>query len=96
MVTLDMFGVLGKCAAFPKPLMRGEVRKCDYTYPGSRIFAREIIRYADKIGRRDVAFDFRYAVMRSIVGRGLRRVYWRIRKSLLSIKGWNSRNDRSA
>jgi hypothetical protein len=96
MVTLDMFGVLGRCAAFPKPLRRGEVRKCDYTYPGSRIFAREIIQYADKIGRRDIAFDFRYAVIRSIVGRGLRRIYGRIRRALLPVKCCSGRNGRSA
>ena len=82
MVTLDLFGVLGKCASFPKPLRRREVRRCDYTYPGSRIFSREIIRHADRIGRRDIAFDFRCAVLRSLVSKGLRRVYWRIRKSL--------------
>ena len=97
MATLDMFEVLGRYAAFPKPLRRGEIRRSDYTYPGSRIFAREIIRYADRIGRSDIAFDFRYALIRSIAGAVLRRLSWkirglnsRIRNSLLSIKLWRS------
>jgi len=64
MATLDMCGALHNFSAFPAPLTRWAIRVARYESPGSRLFARELIEYALECGRKDVAFDYRYALLR--------------------------------
>ena len=66
MVTLDLAGALGSYACFPKPLERRNIRNSDYRWPGSRIFADEIIEYAGRVGRNDVVRDMRRAIFNSV------------------------------
>jgi hypothetical protein len=71
MSVLDMLRVLDKYTVFPKPLKSKSIRKINFfNIPEKRkykyIYAREIIDYARNIGRRDVAFNFRYAIFRNI------------------------------
>jgi hypothetical protein len=54
MTTLDIAGALEKYRCFSKPLTRRNIRRLDYGYPGSRVFAEEIIEYAKQSGRKDV------------------------------------------
>ncbi|HVN76289.1 MAG TPA: hypothetical protein VMT19_08240 [Thermoanaerobaculaceae bacterium] len=69
MATLDVAGVLGNFRCFPKPLVRRNIRRLEYATPGSRVFAEEIVEYAARAGRRDVARDFRFAIAASLLYR---------------------------
>ena len=56
MATLDLLGVLPSYATFPQPLDRSDLRGCRFEDENERDFAREIIDYARRQGRRDLAF----------------------------------------
>ncbi len=75
MVSLDMLGALSRYRSFPQGLKRSELRKCDYSYKGSLLFALDIVRHARSAGRRDVIFDSICAVARGLAGRALRIPY---------------------
>jgi hypothetical protein len=64
MVTLELAGALGRYTCFPRPLQRAALSTADYRWPGSRVFAEEIIAYASSLGRGDVVRDLRRAVRR--------------------------------
>lgn len=66
MVTLDLAGALASYACFPKPLERRNIWNSDYRWPGSRIFADEIIEHANRVGRSDVVRDMRRAIFNSV------------------------------
>lgn len=85
MSVLDMLGVLGKYTVFPKPLESKHIRNIHfYNIPekgkNKYLYAQEMISYSLKIGRRDVAFDYRYAIFRNIWLKG------RIKKMRRAIK----------
>jgi len=72
MSVLEMLGVLDKYTVFPKPWKPKYIRninffnipeKAKYKY----LYAQEIIQHARNIGRRDVVFNFRYAIFRNIL-----------------------------
>jgi hypothetical protein len=70
MSTLDMLGVLDKYTVFPKPLERKYIRKVhffDIPEKGKNryLYAQETIDSARKMGRRDMVFDFSYAILRN-------------------------------
>lgn len=67
MITLDLCGALQKYSTFPRPLKRQKIRNAYYNYKGSRLFAKEVLEYAKEIGRKDIVFDLRYALIRSII-----------------------------
>jgi len=73
MTTLDIAGALGSYRCFPAPLRRSNIRRSDYSHAGSRPFAREVIEYATREGRRDVVHDLRWAVAHSVLYRGWTR-----------------------
>jgi hypothetical protein len=66
MGTLEIVGALKKFVCFPKALERRRIRSLDYRDRGSRIFANEIIDFASRSGRKDMAGDFRQALLRSV------------------------------
>ncbi len=66
MLTLDLAGALPHYRCFSRPLERKDVWNADYRWPGSRIFAEEIIEYATGLGRRDVVHDVRRAIVNSV------------------------------
>ena len=75
MVTLELAGALGKFACFPRPLTRRAVRGIDFASSRRDLFVPEIVAYAEKVGRRDVARDLRTAMFRSVRVRApIRRV----------------------
>ena len=65
MTTLHLLGVLEKFRCFPRPLERRAIRALDYRHEGSRIFADEIIAFADQHGRPEIAADLRHAIFHS-------------------------------
>ena len=67
MTTLEMFGALERFVCFPRGLTRRDVRNAKYYHTGTRIFAREIIDRAGELGRRDIAFDLRCAIWKSLL-----------------------------
>ncbi len=69
MVTLDIAGALGDYRCFAQPLRPRTIRGADYSHPGSRPFAREVIEYAKQERRDDVVRNLRNAVVRSILYR---------------------------
>jgi len=64
MAILDMFGVLQKYTTFPLQLKRKNIRKAIFDEETFH-YPKEIISYAEKIGRKDIAFDFKYALLKS-------------------------------
>ncbi len=72
MVSLNVLGALTRYRCFPLGLKRSELRKCDYYYRSSRLFALETIRRARAAGRNDVVVDIAYAVLRRLAMRALR------------------------
>jgi len=71
MSVLDMLGVLDKYTVFPKPLKQKYIRNIDFFNIPEKgkykyLYAQEIINLAHNIGRRDVVFNFRYAIFRNI------------------------------
>ena len=69
MTTLDIAGVLGDYRCFSRPLKRRNIRRLAYGYPGSRVFAEEIVEYAKREGRNDVVRDLRWAIANSVLYR---------------------------
>ncbi len=67
MMTLEVAGALGRYRCFPKPLTGVNIRKTDYGYRGTRVFAEEILHYAQREGRKDIVRDLRHAILRSVV-----------------------------
>lgn len=67
MIPLDLLGVLPEYTTYPLPLKRKYIRKTKYLSESSHIFAKGNLDFAVKIGRKDMAFDIRYAMLRSQV-----------------------------
>lgn len=67
MTALDMQGVLGNYATFPKPIERKSVRRGRYTHIRF-YFPRTWIEYAKSKGRNDIWFDYTYVLWRSRTG----------------------------
>jgi hypothetical protein len=67
MLSLDMAGALSSYSVFPNPLKRKHIRRSDYKYKGSVIFARDIIHYARIYKRNDIVFDVAWATGRSLI-----------------------------
>ncbi len=66
MVTLDLAGALDRYGSFPRPLRRRDVRNADCAAAGRDLFAREVLEWAAKAGRRDVVWDMRVALFKSL------------------------------
>ena len=66
MATLDMCNRLQRYGVFPRPLRHMDIWRCWYGYPGSRIFAWQILREAWRNGRIGLFLSFGVAVMRSL------------------------------
>lgn len=63
MKTLELYDALDKYKTFAARPGRFAVWRCHYGYPGSRIFAREIISEAYKLRRYDIFIDFCMALL---------------------------------
>jgi hypothetical protein len=71
MILLELVGTLSRFAAFPRPLRRWMIAMpLAFTHPGL-IHARENLEYARRIGRRDIAWRLRHAIL---TGRILRKI----------------------
>lgn len=66
---LDMLGALDKYTVFPKPLFRKNIRNLIFNYTNNHqyFYVREIIAHAKKIGRRDIAFDYRCTIILNVL-----------------------------
>lgn len=79
MVPLEILGVLSEYSTFPLALKSQDIRRKDYSYGGSRIFAKENLSLALRAGRKDLLFDLRYAMVRSqIMARIANLIYNRL------------------
>jgi len=65
MATLDIAGRLEDYACFPEPLRRSRLRRIDYALPGARVFADEIVAFARREGRHDIARSLRWSILHS-------------------------------
>ena len=65
MVTLELAGVLRNYVCFPRPLRRRDVRNIDFASSRRDFFIPEIIEYAKRVGRDDIALDLRIALFKS-------------------------------
>jgi len=65
MVTLELAGVLRNYVCFPRPLRRRDVRNIDFASSRRDFFIPEIIEYAKRVGRDDIARDLRIALFKS-------------------------------
>jgi len=65
MITLDMFHALPNYRCFPLALERQTIRRCRYFTASDFAFPREIMKHAASIGRRDIVFDLRCAILYS-------------------------------
>jgi hypothetical protein len=90
MMTLDIAGALKDYRCFAKPLTGSQIRRADYTYPGTRVFAEEIIDFAKQEGRKDIVRNLRHAVAHSVVYRS------RVRALMLASYALEQRNRRWA
>jgi hypothetical protein len=70
MATLEVAGALSRYRCFPAPYSGAFTRRMLYGPPGVRVFAEEIIEYAESQGRRDIAGDLRHSIRRSLQFRG--------------------------
>jgi hypothetical protein len=66
MLALELAGALPHYRCFALPLERKSIWNADYRWPGSRIFAEELIGYATARGRQDVVRDVRRAILNSV------------------------------
>jgi hypothetical protein len=69
MVTLELAGALARYRCFAHPLTRRSLRRMDYGYPGTRVFAEEIIAFATSRRRWRVARDLRHAIRLGVLFR---------------------------
>ncbi len=69
MVTLELAGALQNYACFPKALTREAIRGIDFADSRRTLFAPEIIEYAARVGRREIARDLRWALLKSATWR---------------------------
>jgi hypothetical protein len=69
MTTLDIAGALQNYRCFSNPLTRSNIRRADYTYPGSRVFGDELVEYAKQAGRTEIVRDVRHAIRHSVLYR---------------------------
>jgi hypothetical protein len=65
MMTLDAAGALDRFRCFPQPLLRERIRAIDYSWEPAVLFAREIVEFAARQGRRDIVRDIRWALFRN-------------------------------
>jgi hypothetical protein len=70
MTTLELAGALREFRCFPQPLELAAIRRCDYSHPSSLVFAEEILDFAARSGRRDIARALRWAIVHSALYRG--------------------------
>ncbi len=66
MVTLELAGALRNYTSFPRPLTRRDVRDIDFANSRRDLFIPEIIEYAERVGRDDIARDLRIALFKSV------------------------------
>ena len=76
MMTLAVAGALDRFRCFPQPLLRERIRSIDYSWEPAVLFAREIIEFAARQGRSDIAHDIRRALFASRSLRPALRVSW--------------------
>ena len=69
MMALDVAGALQNYRSFPQPLTGNNIRRTDYGYPGTRVFAEEIVEYARRERRSDIVRNVRFAIFNSAVYR---------------------------
>ncbi len=67
MMTLDIAGALENYRCFANPLRGSNIRATDYGYPGTRVFAQEILEYAKQEGRKDIVRNLRRAIFHSVL-----------------------------
>ena len=65
MVTLHVAGALANYRCFPRPLTRRDIRSIHYFDSARGLFGKEIIEYAVRAGRRDVARAVRLSLLKS-------------------------------
>ena len=65
MVTLELAGALANYACFPRQLERRDIRRIDFASSRRDLFIPEIVAYAERVGRRDIARDLRVALFKS-------------------------------
>ena len=64
MIALEVLGVLDQYRTFPLPLTRRAIHGCSFLTEHQRLVAKQMIHYANKINKGDIAFDIRYALLR--------------------------------
>lgn len=70
MATLEVAGALERYRCFPRPLSGRNIRRLNYWFPGTRVFAHELIDFARRAGRRDIVRSLRWSVHHSAAYRG--------------------------
>lgn len=67
MISLELLGALSRYNTFGQPLSRRQIRGLYYSNEPGHALAEENLHLARTMGRRDIAFDMRYAMWRSLV-----------------------------
>jgi hypothetical protein len=79
MITLELFGLLGRHTSFPHPLRRSDLRACWYKKPSDLMFHQEIFGAAIERRRWDVARDVGAAIARNVSAMGRRAIAAKVR-----------------
>ena len=74
MAALELMGKLDNWKTMPGPKGRQQIRMARAHFPAQYLDIRKMVAYADKIGRKDVAFDLRYALFRTRAESALHRL----------------------
>jgi hypothetical protein len=69
MLSLELLGAIDRYRTFPHRLRRRDIWRTSYVTPSSRIFWKENVDLARKVGRRDRAVGLRLAIWRSRLAR---------------------------
>jgi hypothetical protein len=74
MIVLETLGVLSRYRTFSRSLTGGDIRTCRFAHEHERHLAWQVVAHAEALGRRDIASDLRYALLRSRVKSAAGRV----------------------
>lgn len=78
MATLEVAGALASYRCFPRRLTGRSIRRTNYSYPGTRVFAKELAEFARKTGRSDIVRNLRWSILHSLLYRGW---IWRLARA---------------
>jgi hypothetical protein len=69
MTTLHIAGALDHYRCFPRMLEPGDIGRMENGYPGWQVYAEEIIEYAARAGRQDIARNLRLGIAKGVLYR---------------------------